>query len=711
MKSYWLLLALWLTNSVPAATPGASGPRSPEIKPPASWAPLVSKPGAVTEKSVRADEIRWFQKHLLPVISKSWTGEPWREQALAFVEERFHYFQWRQSYEPWPDLKHNSADLLKAGCADPWVRIFAGWESGAADRYTDMLVAFEIIRDSGLDPALLRFAALPLISKGSRLTPERHSIILEVFTEWTAGLGSSPCYAGKDGDLLLRHIRKLPAFRLDWSTFQQRLDKGTNLPAWVLETLAGEAAIDRAWESRGSGWANTVSESGWKGFHRELEIARKHLMAAWQTRPDQPHAAALMIVVVMGDGAKRGENARLWFDRATAAYFDYDSAYHRYRQTLLPRWGGDYNTLLAFGLACVDSKRFDTFAPMCYFEILQQMSEELNDSAVVYRSPEVAPRVKALNAALLAAATTPEQKADRQSFIALDSWLTGDWDTGFAAAEALQGKPTKAINSKLKLLGVSRRKVLLDLALFSRAAGEPARQAEIKERQGNPTAATALWQNWAKQFTGDSAVKAAGEARLAAAQLGVDYAAGKWVTIPVNKPDGWDRVSGDWDAAQGSPLTAIGAGKGFFHCASYPFSPGPKFEMRVKYKLSGAKIAQLSLLQLHTGFLPTSNYSACSASAILSPKSFQASIGGNCGDRRTTDSIKIGNTSPEEVELYFRRSPEGITFVVNGQPIFENKDLTAGTPDWERGQIALGAHHLDKGLRVTVSSVEIHLLP
>ena len=710
----WLVLVS--AASLQAATPGAAGPqRMPRIEPPAYWAPLVFKPGSATERSYREDEIKWFEKNLVPAISKSWEGQPWKDQALAFVRERLHYFQWYYGWERRPASAITPQSLADAGCVDPWVRLLSAWTGGKADRAGELAQSFEIIRDSGLDPALLRFAALPLLDGNSGLNKERQSIILEVFKNWTAGLGKSPCYAGKDGDLLFRHLRKLPAFRIEPPALLACLKEGNTMPSWIMDTLAGEAEVDLAWDSRGSGWASTVTGEGWKGFQKHLALARKHLVAAWQAKPDQPHAAAQMIVVVMGDGAKRGENERLWFDRATAACFDYESAYSRYRQALLPRWGGSYETMLAFGLACVDTGRFDTFAPMCYFEILNQMAGELHDFGAVYRQPEVAPRVKALNEALIKAAASPEEKADRQSFSAVDSWLTGDWATAHGAMLALQWKTTRAVQTKMGRLGISYNKLASDILVFGGKAGDLAQQAESRTRAGDPAGAVKLWKEWVEKSDGDAASKGAAAVRLRAAELAVEYAAGKWVNLPVERAGDWDWVRGGWQPESrengNEGLTAIGKAADSFHCAVYPLSPGPRFELRAKFKLTGLRQGAYPYLQLNTGFNLLSNFGACTAAAGVDLEGFWGFLAENCEANRVGNSVRLLEQKPETAEFYFRRDEKSLTFAINNQPVSERQMVQPGNPDWEHGYISLGAMKLNQGQTLTITSVELRRLP
>ncbi len=709
------LLFFLLTTLLPAAIPRGSLPADKAgIDPPSSWAPLVFKPGAATERSYREDEIKWFEKHLIPAISKSWEGQPWKDQALTCIRERLWVFQWRHSWESPPPLKIDPKQLADAGCRDPWVRLLTTHLRDGSGRRKELREAFQAIRDAGQDPALLRFAALPvLINKA--VEGEEWAALVEQFTVWTAEMGTFSCYAGKDGDWLFRHIYNLPGFSPPWADLLPRLKAANTMPAWVIDTIAGEAEASLAWNSRGSGWGNSVTEEGWKGFHRHLGNARKHLEAAWRARPDQPHAAAIMIAVVMGDGAKRGENERLWFDRATAACFDYNNAYVRYRQALLPRWGGSYGTMLAFGLACVDSGRFDTFAPISYFETLNQMGAELKDFGLVYRHPEVIPRVLSLNDALLAAATTPEARADRQSFIALDGWLGGDWASAHKAMATLKDKPTGAIKAKMEITGVSEFRLFTEITLFGGKNGALARQAEARTRAGDHPAAVTLWKKWLENPDDHPAAKRSVGIRLRAAELAVEYGSGKWINIPINNADDWELRAGRWNRVQREglidKLAAVGKAPDSFHCAIYPLCPGPRFELRATFELTGFRQDAFPFLELHTGVRQTTNYRACSAVAGLDAEGFSGFLAADFSVKPNGKSVRILGQAPDKVVFYFRRDAKGLTFALNNQTVLEQSDAAAGYPDWEQGHIAVGAQGLHQGQTLTITSVEVHRLP
>lgn len=60
---------------------------------------------------------------------------------------------------------------------------------------------------------------------------------------------------------------------------------------WLALKLQGAMEIEEAWKARGSGWANTVTPEGWKGFEDHLVKARAALTQAWKLHPQRPPRA------------------------------------------------------------------------------------------------------------------------------------------------------------------------------------------------------------------------------------------------------------------------------------------------------------------------------------------------------------------------------------------------------------------------------------
>jgi len=142
-----------------------------------------------------------------------------------------------------------------------------------------------------------------------------------------------------------------------------------------------EAYVNDAWEARGHGYANTVSESGWNNFGERIQLAESALLDAAKLKEKCPYWYEAMQEVALAQGWDRDE-ARALFDEATAfepAYYHY---YRQYANYMMPRWYGDEGETQAF--AEESAKRLpEPDGSIVYFEIASMLvcpcDEQNND--------------------------------------------------------------------------------------------------------------------------------------------------------------------------------------------------------------------------------------------------------------------------------------------------------------------------------------------
>ena len=102
----------------------------------------------------------------------------------------------------------------------------------------------------------------------------------------------------------------------------------------------GQAFVDYAWKARGNGFADTVTEEGWHGFHDRLAEARRVLTEVSSATDKGPHWYSVMQTVALGQAWERDDYESLFAEavRVEPRYDDFYSAKARY---LLPRWSGE----------------------------------------------------------------------------------------------------------------------------------------------------------------------------------------------------------------------------------------------------------------------------------------------------------------------------------------------------------------------------------
>jgi len=138
----------------------------------------------------------------------------------------------------------------------------------------------------------------------------------------------------------------------------------------VADLLRGMLEEEVAWDARGYGSSAEVSPEGWKQFEQQIAIAAKRYRQAWQRDPSLPEAPTRMIAMSAHLEADEQSAMWLWFQRAVDAQFDYAPAYSTMLHYLKPRWVGSYEEMHDFGLACLETGRFDTRVPGYYLSAL-----------------------------------------------------------------------------------------------------------------------------------------------------------------------------------------------------------------------------------------------------------------------------------------------------------------------------------------------------
>jgi hypothetical protein len=150
-------------------------------------------------------------------------------------------------------------------------------------------------------------------------------------------LGKDPLAASDHVDAILRKVPEAKALRL-----QSR----------------GEFLIHYAWEARGSGFSNTVTEENFRKFAERLTEARALLNEAWAAKPGERRTADLMLSVERGIGGGDRDAMELWFSRAIKADGnDYEACWAKL-EWLDPKWYGTKEEMLAFGRACRETKNW-----------------------------------------------------------------------------------------------------------------------------------------------------------------------------------------------------------------------------------------------------------------------------------------------------------------------------------------------------------------
>ena len=211
------------------------------------------------------------------------------------------------------------------------------------------------------------------------------------------------------------------------------LYKKSELPEWARLTLAGLA---ETYSVRALSPKHPVAAQHYKA-------ASELLAAAWKANPQRPEAAAGMIKIAWTGNAAKNEGTRLWFDRATAARCDYLMAYTAMIEALDPKFGGDYLKLLAFGVACARTERYDTKIPEILPICVSTIAQQLPDWRPMLRQEEISRRlVTTLNKRI---EQTPDGELKRhyRGLAFLMGWMAGDFKSAAENLATMENPTTK----------------------------------------------------------------------------------------------------------------------------------------------------------------------------------------------------------------------------------------------------------------------------
>ncbi len=164
-------------------------------------------------------------------------------------------------------------------------------------------------------------------------------------------------------------VRGSGASESEWTTHLDRLKRWlSQRPQSVTARVALASAYESyAWKARGGGYADQVTEEGWRLFSERLDMAAQTLVDAFTLPTKDPEWYLIMQLVARGQGRSKATQAAI-FEKAVAFEPDYQYYYRVQAESLLPKWGGEEGEMAAFAAQAADrlgGKRGD----MIYYQI------------------------------------------------------------------------------------------------------------------------------------------------------------------------------------------------------------------------------------------------------------------------------------------------------------------------------------------------------
>jgi hypothetical protein len=177
-------------------------------------------------------------------------------------------------------------------------------------------------------------------------------------------------------------VAKIPAGKqsteADWTARLTTLKKwAATQPGSVTARVAlAETYVNYAWDGRGSGYSDTVTENGWKLFGERAELSRSTLVEAAKLKDKCPYWYEAMQHVALAQGWDKSQTREL-MEQAVLFEPGYYHFYREYAYFLEPKWYGEERESEAFAEEISDRVGGQQGA-FLYFEIASLLTCQCN---------------------------------------------------------------------------------------------------------------------------------------------------------------------------------------------------------------------------------------------------------------------------------------------------------------------------------------------
>lgn len=221
---------------------------------------------------------------------------------------------------------------------------------------------------------------------------------------------------------------------LDGLTKEQRVSP----PVLVITT---RAYISYAWDARGLGYANSVTEDGRLKMEKRLKIAANCAEQAFSADPYIRVTPREMLAVELGQGEGM-ERLNLWFKRGVTINPNDSKLHEDYMYYLEPKWRGSEKQMLDFARAIAAEKNWKNGTPLLVELAHRRISkyENSDEQEAYFKRPGVWPELKNCFESYLA--VYPDATTTRTQFMRLAAFA-GQWEVAKEQRKTLGGNVAK----------------------------------------------------------------------------------------------------------------------------------------------------------------------------------------------------------------------------------------------------------------------------
>lgn len=306
------------------------------------------------------------------------------------------------------DLQSILPRLAQLGCDDPLVRYLytryiystSHSEQETSAAYKECAKAIQSSRYPPLRKFYTTMWAYRLSRNVNKDDQDLPGLLDKATSELAKALEDRAMPASEADDIVETMMSLFPlSDPMRWECFQKYESALTN--NWKGESFAalakGQAYLARAWNARGTGYANTVDRESWKQFAKYLAVAADSLEEAWRLNPRDVRIPIEMIHTEMGQGKGR-ERMETWFRRGIELDpSNYDLCYAKI-EYLRPRWYGTAKDIIDFGRECTFNTNYAGSVRLLLADAHLEVSREIQDDqerGAYWRQKGVWPDVQA----------------------------------------------------------------------------------------------------------------------------------------------------------------------------------------------------------------------------------------------------------------------------------------------------------------------------
>lgn len=199
----------------------------------------------------------------------------------------------------------------------------------------------------------------------------------------------------------------------------------SNPSSHFANAMIGSFYVTYAWDARGGGFGDTVSETNYRLFKERLLKARSYLENAYLADPSDPIVPSALVKVSMGLGDDFAEMEKQ-FQRAIQADVLEYCPYKAKLTYLMPKWHGSQELMLSFARKTARDAPSNSLAPLILAQAHWEIYERSADKKMYFRQPEVWDEVKSVYSLICKRFSGVKE---RHNWFARAAYLAGDFET------------------------------------------------------------------------------------------------------------------------------------------------------------------------------------------------------------------------------------------------------------------------------------------